>query len=144
MFKFIYQNKQQTIINLEAALGIFLSALIFILPLLYIGSLRDPSSLPRYTLYGISSGIILLLVLFKNLAEHKSPAFQKNLFVTVILLLSWAWLSLSWSIDPKNSLLHNHWFFSFTNNKFQNITIYCYIFHCRGINSLRCRYCTIF
>lgn len=99
------QNKQQTINNLEAASGIFLSALTFILPLLYIGSLRDASSLPRYTLYGISAGIVLSLVLFKKLAEHKSPGFQKNLFLTVIILLSWAWLSLNWSIDPKNSFL---------------------------------------
>lgn len=105
MFKTYSNNKQQIIANLEAASGIFLSALAFILPLLYIHSLRDPSSLPRYTLYGISSGIILSLVLFRKLAEHKSPCFQKNLFLAIIILLSWAWLSLSWSIDPKNSLL---------------------------------------
>ncbi|MCK5385891.1 MAG: O-antigen ligase family protein [Gammaproteobacteria bacterium] len=105
MFNTYSNNKQQIIANLEAASGIFLSALAFILPLLYIDSLRDPSSLPRYTLYGISSGIILSLVLCKKLAEHKSPDFQKNLFLTVLVFLGWAWLSLSWSIDPKNSLL---------------------------------------
>ncbi len=99
------QNKLRIINNLEVASGIFISTLMLILPLLYIGSLRDPSSLPRYTLYGISSGIILSLVLFKSLIEHKPPVFQRNFFLTIIILLGWAWFSLSWSIDPKNSLL---------------------------------------
>lgn len=98
-------NKQQIINNLDAASCIFLSALAFILPLLYIGSLRDASSLPRYTLYGISSGIILSLILFKKLAEHKPLIFKRNLFLTVFMFLGWAWFSFSWSIDPKNSLL---------------------------------------
>jgi len=104
MFKNLL-NKQQVINNLDAASGILLSALTFLLPLLYIGSLRDPSSLPRYTVYGICSGIILSLILFKKLAENKLPAFQKNLFLAVVILCCWAWISLSWSIDPKNSLL---------------------------------------
>ena len=99
------QSKQQIIQNLEAASGILLSALAFILPLLYIGSLRDSSSLPRYILYGVASGIILSIILWQKIAEHKSPHIQKNLFYTIFVLLSWSWISLSWGIDPKNSLL---------------------------------------
>lgn len=100
-----HSNKNQIILNIQAASGILLSSLAFILPLLYFASLRDASSLPRYALYGVLSGILLTLVLSKKLVEHKPLLLQPRLFLAVFLLLAWAWISLSWSIDPKNSLL---------------------------------------
>lgn len=78
--------------------------LLFILPLIYIDSIRDFSSLPRYAAYGISSGIILSIILIKKLTESNLPKITQPQFIIVIAFLSWAWLSLIWSYDPKNSL----------------------------------------
>lgn len=83
---------------------ILISILLFILPLIYIDSIRDFSSLPRYAIYGISSGIILSIILIKRLTENNLPQIPQPQFIVAIALLCWAWLSLVWSIDPKNSL----------------------------------------
>ncbi|MCW8900661.1 MAG: O-antigen ligase family protein [Gammaproteobacteria bacterium] len=105
MFNNNYNKNKQAVKNIEVASIILLSSLVFLLPLLYFGSLRDASSLPRYALYGFSSGIILSFILIKNFTEHTLPHFQQYLFLPVLLFLTWAWLSSSWSIDPKNSFL---------------------------------------
>ena len=85
--------------------ALLISILLFILPLIYIDSIRDFSSLPRYAVYGISSGIILSMVLVKKLTESHLPQIPQSQFLVAIAFLCWAWLSLIWSIDPKNSLI---------------------------------------
>ena len=93
---------KQTIQNSPALL---ISILLFILPLIYIDSIRDFSSLPRYAIYGISSGFIFSIILIKKLAESNLPRIPQPPFIAVIAFLGWAWLSLIWSVDPKNSLI---------------------------------------
>jgi len=95
-------NFKQAIQNSTALL---IGILLFILPLIYFDGIRDFSSLPRYAIYGISSGFIFSLILIKKLTESNLPRIPQPAFITVIAFLSWAWLSLLWSVDPKNSLI---------------------------------------
>lgn len=91
-------------LTLQKSSYLLLATLLFALPLIYIDSIRDHSSLPRYSLYGISSGIIFSLLLMKNSTEVKSLHFSKLFFIAIAFLL-WAWLSIIWSSDPKNTLI---------------------------------------
>ena len=84
---------------------VMLSILLFILPLVYFDNIRDFSSLPRYAFYGISSGFIFSLILMNKLAINGLAQIPKPSFIITLAFLSWAWLSLIWSIDPKNSLI---------------------------------------
>jgi len=81
-----------------------MSLLLFVLPLIYVDSIRDFSSLPRYALYGASSGILFSLILIKKITEDSLTQLPR-LFIAVIAFLAWAWLSLLWSIDPKNAFI---------------------------------------
>ena len=81
-----------------------MSLLLFVLPLIYVDSIRDFSSLPRYALYGTSSGILFSLILIKKLTEGSLTQLPR-LFIAIIAFLVWAWLSLIWSIDPKNAYI---------------------------------------
>lgn len=88
----------------ENSSSLLIAILLFILPLIYIDSIRDFSSLPRYAFYGISSGIIFSFLLIIKLTEANSLHLPK-LFFIAIAFLCWSWLSLIWSSDPKNALI---------------------------------------
>lgn len=80
-----------------------LALLLFITPLVYLSSLRDPSSLPRYALISIISGVLLILVSF---AAYKS----KKLYISPVIIYIFSFfilalLSFTWSNDPKNTLI---------------------------------------
>ena len=79
--------------------------LVFITPLIYFHDLRDASSLPRYAFIGMISGILLTLTIFNKLSDHRDLYFNKPIFFPVLFFVIWIWLSLSWSVDPKNSII---------------------------------------
>lgn len=80
-----------------------LSTLLLIIPLIYFHSLRDASSLPRYAFLGVTSGLFIILISF-SIYYKKQLSFSSNL-VLILLFLFLAWLSLFWSLDPKNTLI---------------------------------------
>lgn len=81
-----------------------LTTLLLFIPLIYFHDLRDSSSLPRYAFLGVTSGLFLIL-LSLSLYFKKNLSFSKG-FLSILLLLLLAWLSLTWSLSPKNSLIH--------------------------------------
>ncbi len=85
----------------ERVLRALLLFLLLASPLLYIPGLRDPSSLPRYALLGLTAGLGLLIWL-TPMAGWRPRLRVNALLVPVLLLLGWASLSLLWTVDPAN------------------------------------------
>lgn len=80
----------------------FLSIL-FLSPLVYWYGLRDPSALPRYAFFGIGIGILFILWLFDR--RHAATFFWHPVMLPVAALFIWSSASLSWSVDPYNSVV---------------------------------------
>jgi O-antigen ligase len=103
-FRVIYPTLSRVNSN-QYSPAILISALLFCLPLVYIDSIRDYSSLPRYAILGVSSGLILAIILIGKLFDKNPPQVSQYFIMSVVAFLGWAWLSLIWSVDPKNALI---------------------------------------
>ncbi len=89
--------------NLNSVM-ILLLVMAFIHPLLYWGELRDASSLPRYALLSIFSGVGLIILTLTLFRKEKN-IYVHYIYIPVIIFFLWSLLSISWSVDPKNGFI---------------------------------------
>ncbi len=105
MFNNMKEYISQDIASLKHPLPVFIATLLFISPLLYVGILQDPSTLPRYAFLAVFVGVSLLLYCYQ--------LFNKNVkvFYTPVIFLVFTYLALAgfsslWAVEPGNNLIY--------------------------------------
>ncbi|MEJ2142414.1 MAG: O-antigen ligase family protein, partial [Gammaproteobacteria bacterium] len=78
-----------------------ISLLLFLSPILYFSALNNPSHVPRIAFLSIISTFICFIYFFSLLKNEKKIYFHK-IHILVLLLLTWATVSISWTIDYGN------------------------------------------
>ena len=96
-------NLQLTHLKQNSTLLLFMF-MVFLLPLLYIEPLHNPSSLPRYILVAFIAGLSLLSLSISILRKRQLLQWHPSQIIAIIFLL-FASLSYSWSIEEGNSLI---------------------------------------
>ena len=80
--------------------------LLFIsLPLIYSNQVIETASLPRHILIASVASILLILLSIQYVSTKKTHLTFSKTHLALFLFYCWALLSLTWSIDPKNTVI---------------------------------------